>query len=278
VTLFAPEQAALLDFSQVRFLDKELFTDLAAGDSREVDVLAEVRTRDGGPPRLILIHVEIQRERQEDFAQRMLRYFLMIRLRFPDHAILPLALVSYPTAQGIAVASATVAVAGFTTLVYNYIEISLPSLDPHVYLEAPQPLAVGLAPLMRVPRRGKRDRLYEECLRRLSALEQAGALDPARLFILHNLLRTYLDLTPTERHRLLRRLDEEGATIVKTTELTWADRTRTEGRTEAILVVLRDKFGAVPPDLTQRIRRTTDPADLDALLICAVHATTLADF
>jgi len=65
---------------------------------------------------------------------------------------------------------------------------------------------------------------------------------------------------------------------VKTTELTWADRTRTEGRTEAILVVLRDKFGAVPPDLTQRIRRTTDPADLDALLIHAVHATTLADF
>jgi len=215
VTLFAPDQAALLDFSEIRFLDKELFTDLAAGDSREVDVLAEVRTRDGGPPRLILIHVEIQRERQEDFAQRMLRYVLMIRLRFPDHAIL---------------------------------EISLPSLDPQVYLEAPQPLAGGLAPLMRVPRWGQRDRLYEACLRRLSALEQAGALDPARLFILHNLLRTYLDLTSAERHRLLTRLDEEGATTVKTTELTWADRTRlegrtegrTEGRAEAILVVLRD--------------------------------------
>jgi len=44
VTLFAPEQAALLDFSEVRFLDKELFTDLAAGDSREVDVLAEAPT------------------------------------------------------------------------------------------------------------------------------------------------------------------------------------------------------------------------------------------
>jgi len=42
-------------------------------------------------------------------------------------------------------------------------------------------------------------------------------------------------------------------------------------------VVLRDKFGAVPPDLTQRIHRTTDPADLDALLLRAVHATTLAD-
>jgi len=64
---------------------------------------------------------------------------------------------------------------------------------------------------------------------------------------------------------------------VKTTELTWADRTRLEGRTEAILVVLRDKFGAVPPELTQRIYLTTDPADLDALLLRAVHATTLAD-
>ena len=100
VTLFAPEQARELDFSTVRFLDKETFTDLATGDRRELDLLAEVKTRTGAA-RLVLIHVEIQRRREPDFALRMLRYFMTIHLRFPAHLILPMALVGYATPDGI---------------------------------------------------------------------------------------------------------------------------------------------------------------------------------
>src|SRR5579885_1634008 len=65
VTLFAPQQAALLDFATLRLLDKEVFTDVAAGQRRELDLLAEVAAREG-TPHLVLIHVEIQRRRSEE--------------------------------------------------------------------------------------------------------------------------------------------------------------------------------------------------------------------
>ncbi len=39
--LFFPDVAARLDFSRVRFLDKEAFTDLPDGSRREADLVAQ---------------------------------------------------------------------------------------------------------------------------------------------------------------------------------------------------------------------------------------------
>ena len=118
VTLFAPQQARGLDFATTRFLDKEVFTDLTAGHRREMDLLAEVKTRNG-TLRLVLIHIEIQRQREAGFAARMLHYFMSIHLRFPRHLILPMAMVSYATTEGIGVGHYTMEVEGFTALHYQ---------------------------------------------------------------------------------------------------------------------------------------------------------------
>lgn len=99
VALFAPHQAAALDFSTLRLLDKEVFTDVAAGRRREVDLLAEVAARDGTPD-LVLIHVEAQQRRKSGFAARMMRYGLAIHLRYPEHTLLPLALLSTRAGRG----------------------------------------------------------------------------------------------------------------------------------------------------------------------------------
>lgn len=292
VTLFAPQQAGQLDFSTVRFLDKEVFTDLAAGQRREMDLLAEVKTQ-SGTLRLVLIHVEIQRRREAGFAARMLHYFMSIHLRFPTHLILPMALVSYATTEGIGVGHYTMEVEGFTALHYQYIQISLANLDASDYIIVPQALGVGLAALMRKPRRGQRDRLYEACLRRLTELELAGTVDEARLFVLQNMVRTYIDLTAEERTRLLARLEQEGATEVRTTELTWADRVRSEGRAEGkvegraegkvegkaedVLVVLRERLKSVPTEIADRVRATSDPQELEALLVRALRVARPED-
>lgn len=42
LTLFYPEVAKQLDFSRVRFLDKETFTDVPEGKQRESDLVAEI--------------------------------------------------------------------------------------------------------------------------------------------------------------------------------------------------------------------------------------------
>ena len=154
----------------------------------------------------------------------------------------------------------------------------------------PQPLAVGLAALMQAP---EREALYVACQRRLAALEHERALDEAALFLLQNLVRTYIDLSAEERARVLARLEAEGDNDVKTSELTWAERTRAEGQAqgraegqaqgraegqaEAILIVLRERFGAAPPAVEARIRAERDATALGALLVRALRVASPDD-
>jgi hypothetical protein len=79
--LFFPGPASRLDFSQVTFLDKEVFTDVPEGALREPDLIARVQTRDG-EPELILVHVEVESRRRRALAARMLEYYMLLRLRF----------------------------------------------------------------------------------------------------------------------------------------------------------------------------------------------------
>ena len=51
-----------LDFSTVVFRDKEVFTDVPAGAVREPDLIAQVQRVDG-QPELVLIHVEVEAQR-----------------------------------------------------------------------------------------------------------------------------------------------------------------------------------------------------------------------
>src|SRR5436190_17951665 len=73
IELFLPEVAAYLDRGSIEFLDKEVFTDVSAGDSHEVDVLAKTRFKE--QETFFLIHVETQAAAQERFPKRMFRYF-----------------------------------------------------------------------------------------------------------------------------------------------------------------------------------------------------------
>jgi len=71
----------------VDFLGQEIFSDLTAGERREVDILAKVKFKEGFvwttpegamiPQRdgFFLIHLENQSYAQSDFARRMFHYF-----------------------------------------------------------------------------------------------------------------------------------------------------------------------------------------------------------
>ena len=91
--LFYPDVAARLDFATTHFLDKELFADRPDGPKREADVVARVETLDG-EPEMVLIHVEVQQRRQADVPERMLEYYMLLRLR---HRLPILPMVVYLT-------------------------------------------------------------------------------------------------------------------------------------------------------------------------------------
>lgn len=66
--LFDPETAAALNLNTLDFRDTEAFTDLPQGERRTADLVVQVQTV-AGAPRLVLIHVEIQRERKARFPK-----------------------------------------------------------------------------------------------------------------------------------------------------------------------------------------------------------------
>src|SRR3990170_3760338 len=73
---FFPAVHAGIDFLRgYEYLDKELAQIMVGAESgrREVDKLIQVAWRDGGPA-WILLHVEVQAQRESDFAQRMCVY------------------------------------------------------------------------------------------------------------------------------------------------------------------------------------------------------------
>ena len=70
--LFRPVEAARVDFRDVTFLDKETATDLARGEQRRMDLVAQVRTRTGAKE-VVLVHLELEGRMRRDFATRMFR-------------------------------------------------------------------------------------------------------------------------------------------------------------------------------------------------------------
>jgi len=99
VAMFLPEAHAEIDWSvPAKFLDKELarIARGARGGRRTADKLAEVRLM-SGEEAWVLVHVEVQAQRDESFARRMFRYHLRIFDHF-DREPVSLAILADPGA------------------------------------------------------------------------------------------------------------------------------------------------------------------------------------
>ncbi|WP_228275655.1 RpnC/YadD family protein [Gracilibacillus oryzae] len=78
--LFFPDVHRSIDFSDVKPLSEEWFTDLLEGDHKKVDMVFEAKLK--GEEKLIIIHVEPQSYRQDFFHQRMYQYFSLLYNRY----------------------------------------------------------------------------------------------------------------------------------------------------------------------------------------------------
>jgi hypothetical protein len=81
---FLPALADDIDFAQgVTFLDKEMeqLAPSSLKGAKQVDKLAQVALQDG-TEHWILVHIEIQGEKDDDFSLRMFRYFYRIFDRY----------------------------------------------------------------------------------------------------------------------------------------------------------------------------------------------------
>lgn len=284
--LVDPELAHEVDPQSLESLDKELFTDLPTGRRREVDLLVRARLR-RGDPRLILVHVEVERQFRSRHIARMPQYYFQLRGRFPNEPIFPIAVYLRGGPPGHQVLTWSETVVGFEVLRFNYHALGLSQDLAEHHLERMNPLGWALASLMG-SQRYRPSQLKLECLRRIAR----GGFDEARTFLLANIVETYLKLTGAEAQRFNKALSEVANEEVKAMQHTWEEKHYYRGREEGIargreegvargtrrslIQLLEHRFG-VAESVRQRLQAIDDPETLERLVARALTAKSLSD-
>jgi hypothetical protein len=223
--LVAPNLAGRLDLQHPEFLDKEFFT--VGGRRRELDLLARVPFL-GESQGSLLVHVEVEARATSGMGQRLFLYRNHIQA---VHASLILSIVLYLHRGGAGVrrSDLTESVRDLDLGGFRYTAFGLAGCDAAEYLSRPEPLAWGLAALMR---RGPltRPELKLACLRRIAAAD----LDAARRILLVDCVETYLELNSDEATEYARLSKVRENREVKTMATTWSERIAAQGREEGL--------------------------------------------
>ncbi|HZF12141.1 MAG TPA: hypothetical protein VFE33_25420 [Thermoanaerobaculia bacterium] len=165
--LVVPDLTGSLDLAHLGFFDKEFFT--AERRRRELDLLVRVSfLGDGG--QAILVHVEVEARATAGMGWRLWRYRDQVR-RVHDCPILSIVLYLERGRAGVQVQKLTRDLLGPGLREdFGYVSFGLAGCEAADYLVRPEPLAWGLAALMR---RGplSRPALKLACLRRIATAD-----------------------------------------------------------------------------------------------------------
>lgn len=296
MALFFERAAGELDFGRMELLDKEQFTDLPEGRRREADLVVKVHTREGRPE-LILIHVEVQRDRSADMGERMFEYYCMLLLRHRV-PVFPVVVYLCPGAGGLTVAQHENSVFGLPVCRFNNSVVGLPDLDAETYLETSSALGPALSALMKSPSAGR-------VLHKLRALKRlAGAgVDEARRSLLVHVVGTYLELSEVEETQLVRLVEEPNHREVREMVNIYEQRAfekgvehgiqqgvekgiekgiergvaegLLQGQRRALLSLLERRFGHVPTEVAASVRGIRDSERLDDLMARVLDVRSL---
>jgi len=283
LSLFAPELSREIDPASVEFLEKEIFTDVVAGERHEVDLLVKLRRR--GEDSCVLVHVESQATAAAEFAQRMFRYFARIEAHH-GLPVYPVALFSYALPRRREPNAFSIRLPGLDVLGFRFRVVQLNRLSWRAFLRHPNPIAAALMSRMKIAA-GERPRVKLACLRMLATLR----LDPARTRLVSGFLDTYLRLTAPEQRLFASELesvpDQEKGNVMEIVT-SWMEegiekglekgleKGRQEGTARTLVRLLARRCGPLPLELSARIGAL--PVDvLDRLAEELLDFSTLAD-
>ncbi len=244
VELFLPDMYAYLDPASLEFLDKEVFTDVTAGEKHEVDLVVKARFR--GEEAFFLVHVENQASAQSEFPKRMFTYFARLHEKYAL-PVYPVVLFSYETPQRAEPRQYRVEFPGKTVLHFEYTVIQLNRLSWRKFASQPNPVASALMARMKIAPRD-RPKARIECLRLLGTLK----LDPARSKLIGGFIETYLQLSAAEM-RLYEREFAKLTSNEKESTMEMITSWEKTGMERVVLRLLHRRFGQLPEALEKRI-------------------------
>ena len=223
---FFPEEHKYINFSAVRFLEQEVFTDILKGEKRRIDILAEVKIQ--GEDTIILIHVEPQSYYQEEFDERMFIYNSRLYEKYRK-PILPIAVFSYNEKKELPTAF-TIDIPSFRIIDFHYQQLHLINKNWRSYIKMTNPVVAAFLSKMNYTEK-ERVQVKIEFLRMVSRME----LDPAKMELVYGFFETYLKLNEMEEkqmHEEINKLPREEAGRVLELPNSYRDQGKEEGRAE----------------------------------------------
>jgi hypothetical protein len=278
--LAVPELAARLDIARPVLLDKEFFT--AGGRRREVDLLARVSflAEDGGGT--LLVHIEVEARARPGMERRLWLYRNQIQSAHESH-VLSIVLYLARGPRGIQVGSLG-EILGPGRADFYYVVFGLAGCDPAAYLARPEPLAWGLAALMRGGDLSK-PALKLACLARIATAD----LDEVRRVLLIDCVEMYLELNPEEEaeYSALCVVRKNREVRVMATAMLWSERMKEIGREEGtqhglralrkvLLSQLEQRFGPLPEETRAQVEAISSLERLTRLGTRVLTARSLA--
>ncbi|WP_130858863.1 MULTISPECIES: Rpn family recombination-promoting nuclease/putative transposase [Gracilibacillus] len=223
---FFPDLHPYIDFSNVTFLEQEVYLDYLEGSKKEIDVLAEVKLHH--EEKILHIHTEAQSTHEADFPERMFLYFsyLYAKHRKP---IQPIAVLSYnrkqeePTQFKIDTPTQEV-------LQFSYQKLQLKHKNWREYIESDNPVAAALISQMGFEEH-ERVQVKLEFLRMITRMK----INPAQMEFLYGYFETYLKLSEEEEEQMMERMEklpEEEKYIVMQLPNSYFERGKQEGKQE----------------------------------------------
>ncbi|WP_407272729.1 Rpn family recombination-promoting nuclease/putative transposase [Radiobacillus sp. PE A8.2] len=221
---FYPEVHQHIDFSSVKPLPEETFTDLIEGESRRADIVLQAKLK--GTDTILIIHVEPQSYPQANFHERMYLYFSLLYNKYRK-PILPIAIFSYDDYRN-EQDTFTMAFPFFQVLTFNYLMLELRKINWRNYIESNNPVAAALLSKMGYTEKEK-VQVKKEFLRMIVKLE----INPAKSELINGFFESYLSLNEKEEEQLMKEIKElgpqEAEPILKLPN-SWRDKGLREGR------------------------------------------------
>ena len=224
--LFFPDAYQAIDFTHLKFLQQEVFTDVTAGERHEVDIIVETRLKE--EPGLILVHVEPQSYVQKNFNERMFIYYSRLYEKH-QRKILPIAVFTYDQVRD-EPDTFTQRFTFLDVLRFRFFKLELKKLSWREYIRRDNPVAAALLSKMGF-REEEKALVKLEFLRLLARLK----LDPARMELITGFFETYLKLNQQEEEQLKRELgkiDQKEADLIMQITTSWHEKGKIEGKIE----------------------------------------------
>jgi hypothetical protein len=278
---FDPQTASLLRLDTIEPRGTELFDVLPAWYRRVADIVAQVEA-DGAGRELLLIHVEVQRTKQQHFGQRMLDYYTLLR-RSTSLPVLPYAVLLYPGRPALGYKTYEERFRGRTVASLTYFQVSLPSLDARQYAASDNALARALASTMRLPNlEEERLGIYRTAIAAILGALGRAEMDDDAAAALWTLVHTYLPYRIERPDEVDVEWSEEDAGMVQRLDQKWLAEIEARGEMLGALRAKRAwlkediarRFGALPPEVAARIDGVESEDQLDAIKSRLDTATT----